>query len=877
MAIKPYSFRPLSAAVSILALTVACWGPLQSQVPVLESGHPTLRGLDVGYQPESPTRTRIDLSGEWQYSTNDGGDWYPVRIPASMDYVGRMIFKRTVTISDSLLPASSFKFVSFGANHDCEVYVNDVYVGRHIGGYTSFELDIPDDALQVGSENTVKVVVTNVLTGRTTIPIRKEVWGWRNYGGLIRDVFLVATPRTWIDQLHTRTVFDPASGSGRVDLNVVVANKTVPGADSVLVTSGLTPVMLSIDLLDRFSGALVAQLASGPLEVSPNKNLPARLELPVPNAKAWSPDHPELYLLRATLLRVDGKTRTRLDETTQNIGFSDVRISGRDLVVNGERTTLRGVVWQEDSPVYGASLTYEQMEKDVVLIKSLGANAIRFAFHPPHPYMLNLCARYGLYALEEIPVWNVAAEVLADDAYQSLAETMAREMVERDQSKPAVIAWGVGTEFDSADDRAAQFVRRLRNAIHALDPRPVYYGTSMAQNDVCASAADITALVVPPVDLKTFRRILSDWKKANPSKPLWVLGYGKEVDQQNRNGYSDPMSQEAQARFFLQYYGALKEAGASASFISSFADWRGDRPVLTVDEADRTIAPLGLVSERRDRRLAYEMVRSLYNDEKITALPAGSHRPGFPIAHVLTGLFVIILVGYQYGYNRRFSEGFKRALLRSYNFFADLRDLRTVSAFHTLLLAGAISLTAAGLTASVLYHYRTDHIFDAVLTFFILWDPLKEQIIWVTWHPFGGIIALTGAYFLAGIVLALLIKIVGMILRTRATLFHVYSVSVWGAAPLIFLSPLAMSLFKIMENPAYIVPSLAIVAAFLLWSIMRILKGLSVVFEANALRTYLGGLVLLLVTCGGIGAYYDSAYALGSYLSLILHLVRNLG
>ncbi len=794
-----------------------------------------------------------------------------------MDYVGRMIFKRTVTISDSLLPASAFKFVSFGINYDCEVYVNDVYVGRHVGGYTSFALDIPLDALQIGSENTVKVVVTNVLTGRTTIPIRKGVWGWRNYGGLIRDVFLVATPRTWIDDLRARTAFDPTTGSGRVDVRATITNRTMPGADSTMTGSDQSPMVVAVDLLDRFSGALVMQLMSQPVQASPNKNLPVQLELTVPNVKSWSPDHPELYLLRATLLRVDGKTRSRLDETSQNVGFSDVRISGRDLLVNGERTTLRGVVWQEDSPVYGASLTYEQMEKDVVLIKSLGANAIRFAFHPPHPYMLNLCARYGLYALEEVPVWNVAAEVLADDAFQTLAEGMVREMVERDQSKPAVIAWGVGTEFDSADERAAQFVRRMREAIHALDPRPVYYGTSLAQNDVCASAADIAALVVPPVDLRTFRRVLSDWKAAHPSQPLWLLGYGKEVDQQNRNGYSDPMSQEAQARFFLQFYGAVKEAGASASFISSFADWRGDRPVLTVDEADRYIAPLGLVSERRERRLSYDMVRSLYNEEKISALPAGSHRPGFPIAHVLTGLFVIVLVGYQYGYNRRFSEGFKRALLRSYNFFADLRDLRTVSAFHTLLLAAAISLTAAGLTSSVLYHYRTDHIFDAVLTFFILWDPLKEQIIWATWHPLGGIIALTGVYFLAGIVLALLIKIVGMILRTRATLFHVYSVSVWGAAPLIFLSPLAMSLFKIMENPAYIIPSLVIVAAFLLWSIMRILKGMSVVFETNALRTYLGGCFLILLTCGGIGVYYDSAYALGSYLSLVLHLVRNLG
>ena len=69
-------------------------------------------------------------------------------------------------------------------------------------------------------------------------------------------------------------------------------------------------------------------------------------------------------------------------------------------------------------------------------------------------------------------------------------------------------------------------------------------------------------------------------EKNHPSQPLVVLSYGKEVEQNNRNGYSDPMSQEAQARFFIQYYAALKEANTAGSFVSALTDWRGDRPLL---------------------------------------------------------------------------------------------------------------------------------------------------------------------------------------------------------------------------------------------------------------------------------------------------------
>ena len=336
-----------------------------------------------------------------------------------------------------------------------------------------------------------------------------------------------------------------------------------------------------------------------------------------------------------------------------------MRVEENALVLNNNKIKLKGVVWQEDSPKFGASLSYEQMEKDVVLIKSLGANAVRFAFHPPHPYMLNLCSRYGLLVIEEIPVWNVPAEILDEESFQSMAEIQTREMVERDGGYPCVLAWGIGNQFDSADEQALGFVKKISGVIHQLDDRPVYYGSRMLKNDVCTSGVDFVGITLPQCDLKTFRRLLSEWKKNHPSQPLIVLGYGKEVEQNNRNGYSDPMSQEAQARFFIQYYAAIKEANTAGSFVLALTDWRGDRPLLNFGLGDRYLHPVGLLSQTREKRLAYEVVRDLYNEERITAIPAGNYRMSFPWVHVLVGLLVIILIGYE-STNRRFAESLQR-------------------------------------------------------------------------------------------------------------------------------------------------------------------------------------------------------------------------
>jgi hypothetical protein len=886
LAKKPHIFGIFSASLTLIAVlvlsTIVCGMPL-----VFPNGQPTLEGLDAGIHLDSPTRKKIDLAGKWNLSIEDE-TWIEklfgtniqreVKVPSSIDYEGRMTFRRTFTLNEELLNNFAFKFVALGINYECEVYINEVYVGKHVGGYTSFEFEIPEDALQIGKENTVKVIVSNRLNAYGTLPVRKQVWGWKNYGGILRDVYLLATPRLWVDRLHVQTRMDQQMQQATVLLDGVLNNRQFDGLnrDSLSAKPKQVSYFLNAELYERFSDLLVAQGMSAPFLLESNKNANVQLELTVNGPKLWSPESPQLYILKTNIISVDGKQKTTIDQYNLNIGFASMRVEDNTLVLNGNKTILKGVVWHEDSPKHGASLSYEQMEKDVVLIKSLGANAIRFAFHPPHPYMLNLCSRYGLAVLEEIPVWNVPADILNEEAFQSLAEAQMREMIERDGHFPCVLAWGIGDQFDSADEEATGFVQKMSGITRQLDGRPVYYGSRMLKNDVCASSVDFVGIVLPSSDLKEYRRLLSEWKKKHPEQPLVILSYGKEVDQENRNGYSDPLSQESQARFYLQYYAAIKEANGAGSFAAALTDWRGDRPLLSFSFSDHYLQPVGLLNQTGEKRLVYEVVRALYNEERIAAIPAGNYRTSFPWSHVLIGLFVIILIGYE-STNRRFGESLKRSLTRSYNFFIDLRDLHAVSIAHTLILSSAISMTFACLLSSVMYHYRGDKFADYIITYLFVWDPLKVQFIYATWHPFVGIVVLTGLFFVFGMLLAFLIIVIAWLVRARVSWFHVYSISVWSAAPVIFLSPLAMSLFKIMENPPYVLPSLMLMLLFFFWTFLRVLKGISVIYDLNLMKTYVGGIFVCILLLGGLFFYYDSVYALSSYVKFIIHLAQNLG
>ncbi len=120
-----------------------------------------MTGLDVGIHPDSPTREKIDLNGNWSYSV-DEKSWKSIKVPSAFDYEGQITFLRKFTVDDEMLSRRALKLVALGINYEAQISVNEVFIGRHVGGYGSFEFEIPDVALRLGSENVVKIVVTDL-------------------------------------------------------------------------------------------------------------------------------------------------------------------------------------------------------------------------------------------------------------------------------------------------------------------------------------------------------------------------------------------------------------------------------------------------------------------------------------------------------------------------------------------------------------------------------------------------------------------------------------------------------------------------------------------------------------------------------------------
>ena len=132
---------------------------------------------------------------------------------------------------------------------------------------------------------------------------------------------------------------------------------------------------------------------------------------------------------------------------------------------NGEKIKFRGVNRHDSDPVTGYTISMEQMEQDLMLMKQHNFNAIRTSHYPNAPVFYQLCDKYGFMVIDEADIeshgpvelfyqdnsdenkfnhWN---ESIADNpAWEAAIMDRVKRCVHRDKNRPCVIIWSMGNE-----------------------------------------------------------------------------------------------------------------------------------------------------------------------------------------------------------------------------------------------------------------------------------------------------------------------------------------------------------------------------------------------------------------------------------------------
>lgn len=820
----------------------------------------------------SSTRTVIALSGaSWEVSFDDEDNWSSVTVPSSYMRSGRLVLRRTFNIPENLLKNYRWKLVGYGLQYSGSIQINGNFIVQR-ESLIPFTANIPEEA-QLGRENTIRIEVDNRLDYSATVPGRRIPLDIRTYGGVVRDIFLVGTPRVWVDDVRIKR-----KGEGQVGFEIGVVSGTIKGMSvgrsSDSAGSGgsigsdaadfdVSVIVRSPSGVDTIPAGEVGR-AQQTVSLQSKRTALAELDVDVNSPMLWAPGSPSLYSA-VVQVRYRGAL---VDEKIVPFGFRSFTSGSKDLVLNGSPLKAKGIVYIEDSEKYGASLSYEQMKQDIETIRDLGANMIRFSGSVPHPYLLEMCDRMGLLVFIDIPLGAAPPYLYTNSEFIERAIERTRSAVEATRGYTCVVGYGVGFPVGVDTENGVEFLARARRTVDSLASDALFYAAAGSwKNPKLREAVDIAGVSLLDGNEGNIRHLVEGaLADLQGSKPLLLLAYGNLVRIGNQNGYSDPTSSQSQARFVSDVQIILQGLDVAGGIHWAFSDYRTDRPLLTVNNDDQYLASCGLMTLGRDMRIAGKTLGALYTDQRPPDIAIGDYETPSTVLFIAIGIACAIVFLLLINNSRRFRENVFRALLRPYNFYADIRDQRILSTFQTTVLAIVIAVTFAVILASLCYFYKMDEAFDFVLSAVIPYDSVKELVDYVIWRPALGVATFTGVFFVSLVLVTVLIRACSMFVRNRIFFNDAYTIAIWGALPVLLLIPVGMVLYKLLNIPSAGLVAFVIMLGVLGWLLYRVLRGTAVIYDVRASRVYayaLGGLVVLALV---LFVTSDNIYAMFSYL-----------
>ena len=337
---------------------------------------------------------------------NDGGylptgrGWYRKQLSLGKEYSGRRV-----------------RLYFEGVYMNSQVYVNGHLAGGWPYGYSSFWVDATP-FVRVG-QNEIVVSVDNS---------QQKNCRWYSGSGIYRNVWLVTTPMTYID-----------------DWSLAVST---PDVNTVVITA---------EVVD----------ASG-------QRTPIERTIHVSQPHLWSPADPFLY--ETELTTADGTDCLPVSYGIRTIEYS----ADGGLLLNGQPLKLNGACLHHDNGIMGAAAFDAAEYRKARLLKEAGFNAVRTSHNPPSEAFLRACDELGLLVIDEaFDGWREHKNENIHDYSTLFDQWWQRDidaMVRRDRLHPSIFCWSIGNEvIERKKIEVVKTAHLLAERIRQQDPqqRPV--------------------------------------------------------------------------------------------------------------------------------------------------------------------------------------------------------------------------------------------------------------------------------------------------------------------------------------------------------------------------------------------------------------------
>ena len=517
-------------------------------------------------KPQFMRKNWVNLNGKWQFEIDNGRTatqrnlhkndvklkdeiivpFCPVSELSGIgnkDFMFGVVYKREFEITKENL-GNVIKLHFGGADYRTMLYINETYVGEHIGGQVSFSFDITK-FVKLGT-NTVAVIIEDD-TRDFTVPSGKQSWQYYSFEclytrttGIWQTVWLEFLPKTHIESVK----FNP---------NINDCSVTVTAA--LCGSETLTAEVF-------YKEKKVGEYTSPPL----NGNITFNIALS--EKHLWEPGNGRLY---------DVEFKYGDDKVKSYFGLREVGIQNHKFILNGKSVFQRLVLDQGFYPdgIYTAKCDTD-IERDIDISMAMGFNGARLHQKIFEERFLYYCDKKGYMVWGEFPSWGSNAEK-GDAVCKFISEWL--EEVNRDFNHPAIIGWCPYNEVGRSETSYNKFGNRFKllyNATKATDPtRPCI--DSSGWSHIVTDIYDVHDYTQDPEDFKKHydelyeNKFESRYNKLlpfTPGMPMFVSEYGGTSFAGSEGwGYGDSVNGNEE---FLERFKALTYALLDNKYVCGF-------------------------------------------------------------------------------------------------------------------------------------------------------------------------------------------------------------------------------------------------------------------------------------------------------------------
>ena len=397
----------------------------------------------------------------------EGETKFPFFLTPERHFVGAAWYRRSVYVHKAWKDQRVTLFLE-RPHIETTVYVN----GKEVGHQTSLSVPHSYDVtkyVKFGKMNEIAIRVyngiENVCVGQDSHSVTDQTQG--NWNGITGRLELQARPyHVNIEQV--RVYPDVAAGKAHVVVELDNHANKLLGPVHILQMKGYG---LSYEL--RYDG----QAETEPSLVHPDghwQELDGRQRVTFDISlrhimKLWDEFHPVVY--RLIVYAGD-------DEYETTFGMRNIRIEGRQLLINGRKLFLRGTVENCLFPQTGYPPTDEQeWIKIFAKCKEYGLNHVRFHSYCPPEAAFSAADRLGIYLQPEGPSWpNHGVRLRRGMAIDKYLMEESKRIIDTYGNHPSFLMMAAGNE--PAGDWVS-YCNDWVKEMHQYDSTKVYCGASV--------------------------------------------------------------------------------------------------------------------------------------------------------------------------------------------------------------------------------------------------------------------------------------------------------------------------------------------------------------------------------------------------------------